>query len=83
MLSAIALGRVGFGLVLVLVFSLGLAGVLTAIGLLFIYARRFLNRYPTHSKFINVLPAASALLIAIIGAGIVARALMALGLINV
>jgi hypothetical protein len=38
MLGAIALDRVGFGLLLVLALSLGLAGTLTAIGLLFVGA---------------------------------------------
>ena len=44
LLGAIALGRVGFGLLLVAVFSLGLAGALTGVGVLFLYARRFLER---------------------------------------
>jgi hypothetical protein len=36
LLTAISLGRVGFGLLLVTVFSLGLAGILITVGLLFI-----------------------------------------------
>ena len=39
LLGAISLDRLGFGMVLVLVFSAGLAIVLTGIGLLMIYAR--------------------------------------------
>ncbi|MEJ7653734.1 MAG: sulfite exporter TauE/SafE family protein [Chloroflexia bacterium] len=46
LLSAISLGRLGFGLVLVIAFSLGLAGVLTGIGLVLVYARRWFERYP-------------------------------------
>jgi ABC-type nickel/cobalt efflux system permease component RcnA len=38
MLSAINLGRVGYGLVLTLVFSFGLAATLTIVGLAFLYA---------------------------------------------
>ena len=38
MLSAINLNRVGYGLLLTLVFSFGLAATLTAVGLLFLYA---------------------------------------------
>jgi ABC-type nickel/cobalt efflux system permease component RcnA len=40
MLSAIALHRVGFGLVLILAFSAGLAVVLTGIGFAVVYAQR-------------------------------------------
>ena len=39
LLSAIAVGRVAFELVFVSAFSLGLAGVLTGIGLLLVCAR--------------------------------------------
>ncbi len=42
LLSAIALHRVGYGLLLVLAFSLGLATTLVAIGLAFVYAGRWL-----------------------------------------
>ncbi|MBI4751997.1 MAG: hypothetical protein HY774_26215 [Acidobacteria bacterium] len=41
LLSAISLHRVGYGLLLVLAFSFGLAGVLTVVGLAFVYAGRF------------------------------------------
>ncbi|MHC5718940.1 MAG: nickel/cobalt transporter, partial [Nostoc sp.] len=39
LLSAIAMGRVGFGLALVSAFSLGLAAVLTGMGLMLVYAK--------------------------------------------
>jgi nickel/cobalt transporter (NicO) family protein len=82
LLSAIALGRVGFGIVLVLAFSLGLAGVLTAIGLLLVYARRFFDRLPVQSRWIELIPAGSALFITIIGAWITIQALGQLGWIR-
>jgi ABC-type nickel/cobalt efflux system permease component RcnA len=81
LLSAIALGRIGFGLVLVLVFSLGLAGVLTAIGLLFVYAGRLFERAPSHNRVMRWLPVVSALFITLAGLGITARALLETGLI--
>jgi ABC-type nickel/cobalt efflux system permease component RcnA len=40
LLSAIAFHRVGFGLFLIVAFSLGLATVLIAIGVLMVYARQ-------------------------------------------
>ncbi|MEX2236201.1 MAG: high-affinity nickel-transporter [Dehalococcoidia bacterium] len=43
MLASITLGRVAFGLVLVTAFSIGLAGVLTGVGLLVLYGRRHLQ----------------------------------------
>ena len=44
MLGAIAVHRVAFGLVLVVAFSLGLAATLTGVGVLVVYARRFVDR---------------------------------------
>ena len=82
LLSAIALNRVGFGLVLVFAFSLGLAGVLTGIGILFVYAGRLFNRFPVRGRFLRLLPAASALFITLVGLGIAARALLETGFIN-
>jgi len=82
LLSAIALGRIGFGLVLVLAFSLGLAGTLTAIGLLLVYTGRVLERLPAQSRWLRLLPAASALFITLAGAGITAQALVQIGLIR-
>jgi nickel/cobalt exporter len=79
LLGAIALNKIGFGLILVLAFSLGLAGALTAIGVLFIYAGKLLERFPTSGKFIGVLPAFSALFISLIGLGIVVKAAVEIG----
>ena len=44
MLSAIALHRVAFGLLLILAFSFGLAAVLTGIGFILVYAGRVSER---------------------------------------
>jgi ABC-type nickel/cobalt efflux system permease component RcnA len=82
LLSAIALGRIGFGLVLVLAFSLGLAGVLTGLGLLLVRARRLFERVPTQMRLVRVLPAMSALFIALLGLGITTQALMQIGLVR-
>jgi nickel/cobalt transporter (NicO) family protein len=81
LLGAIALNRIGFGLILVFAFSLGLAGALTAIGLAFLYAGKFLERFPSQGRLINILPAFSALFISVIGLGIVVKALSEVGMI--
>src|SRR5262249_4318757 len=44
LLSAISLHRVGFGLMLIVAFSLGLASVLSAIGLAFVWTGRWFVR---------------------------------------
>ena len=80
MLGAIALNRIGFGLVLVLAFSLGLAGALTAIGMLFIYAGRAFQRFPSQGRIVRLLPVASALFVSGIGVAITLRALNEIGI---
>ena len=81
LLGAIALNRIGLGLVLVLAFSLGLAGTLTAIGMMFIYAGKLFERFPARGKIIGVLPMLSALFISLIGLGIVVKALGEIGVL--
>ncbi|HJR82156.1 MAG TPA: sulfite exporter TauE/SafE family protein [Anaerolineales bacterium] len=79
LLGAIALNKIGFGLILVLAFSLGLAGALTAIGMMFIYAGKFFQRFPSQGKLITLLPALSALFISVIGFAICIKALAEIG----
>ncbi|MEW6210200.1 MAG: hypothetical protein AB1631_17670 [Acidobacteriota bacterium] len=66
MLSAISLNRVGYGLVLVIAFSLGLAATLTGVGLLFVYAGRLMKQ-PRSGRLLKVIPALSAFVIAAVG----------------
>ncbi len=80
LLSAISLGGIGFGLALVLAFSAGLAGVLTAIGLLFVYAGRMISFAPKQRWVLRALPVASALVISLAGLGITVQALSQIGL---
>ncbi|MEK7829802.1 MAG: sulfite exporter TauE/SafE family protein, partial [Acidobacteriota bacterium] len=60
MLGAISLNRVGYGLILILVFSLGLASMLTAVGLAFVYGGKLINRVPGANGWLRVLPVISA-----------------------
>ncbi|MEO8435210.1 MAG: sulfite exporter TauE/SafE family protein [Pyrinomonadaceae bacterium] len=81
MLSAVSLGRVGYGLALILAFSLGLAATLTAVGLLFVYASRFaLGRRTSEGRVMKVLPVLSALVITCVGAVICYEALVQAGI---
>ena len=75
LLGAIALDRVGYGLVLVLAFSLGLAGLLSIIGLLVLYARRWVERLPLDGRFAAAVPTLSALVIVGLGVMLTVQAL--------
>jgi nickel/cobalt exporter len=67
LLSAIALGRVGLGLILLIAFSVGLAIVLMGIGVLVIYAKHLLpKRSSTHGVF-RWLPVVSGAVIVCVG----------------
>ena len=75
MLAAISLGQVMYGMLLIVAFSAGLAGVLTVIGIALVLGKR-LSRYPgllrsmqrpALTRIVSVLPAASALGIAVAG----------------
>lgn len=81
MLSAISLGRVGYGLALIVAFSVGLAATLTAVGLLFVYASRFVaGRRAGGGRLVKVLPVLSSLVIACAGAAICYEALAQAGI---
>ncbi len=69
MLSAISLGRAGFGLILTLAFSLGLAATLTAVGLIFLYVGRAVgNSRLAENRLVKTVPVFSAFVIASVGA---------------
>jgi len=82
LLSAIALHQIGFGLVLIVAFSLGLAGVLTGIGLLLVYARRLADRLPFDSGAMRILPVLSACGVALMGLAITLQSLISGGILR-
>jgi ABC-type nickel/cobalt efflux system permease component RcnA len=76
LLSALSLRRVGFGLLLIVAFSVGLALVLIAIGLLMVYARRLVARFDERGPLVTRwLPLASSAVMTLIGVSIAAQAL--------
>jgi ABC-type nickel/cobalt efflux system permease component RcnA len=81
LLSAISLHRLGFGVVLVVAFSTGLAVVLTGVGLLMIYAKRWFERFPFEARVPRFLPVASAMAVSLAGLAIVLGALMQAGIV--
>ena len=83
LLSAIALHRVAFGILLIVAFSIGLAGVLSGFGLLLIYMRRLFERFPTDGRLLRALPVVSAAVVTVAGLVIAVGALMQTGLLRV
>jgi ABC-type nickel/cobalt efflux system permease component RcnA len=88
MLASVAIGRVAFGLLLILSFSVGLAVTLTAVGLALVYAGRVIEgkaglgprvrRVPLAAKALVLLPLGSAGIILVVGALLTGQALSAL-----
>ncbi len=85
LLGAIAQHEIGLGLLLIVAFSLGLAGTLTALGLAVVYARKLLPTLgrlgagggggATLSRVAAALPAASAVVIVGVGCLLTANAI--------
>ena len=77
MLIAIGLGRIGLGLVLIVAFSLGLAAVLIAIGILLVRCKSRLDRLgKPGSAWQRLLPLVSAVIVTVLGVGIALKGLM-------
>ena len=76
MLSAISLGRIGYGLVLTVAFSFGLAATLTIVGLIFLNVRNLFGRTAlSENRVFQTLPVLSAFVVAFVGAVICYNAL--------
>jgi ABC-type nickel/cobalt efflux system permease component RcnA len=79
LLAAIAQHQVALGLVLIVAFSAGLAGTLTALGLAVVWSGRALGRLPLPQSAVAALPTASALAIVTVGCLLTMRALSGIG----
>lgn len=75
LLAAISLHRIGFGLLLIVAFSAGLALTITGIGLVAVLARSAFRRFSFEGRLISFLPAASALVIFAAGVAMTVHAL--------
>jgi len=67
LLLAVALHRIAFGLLLIIAFSLGLAAVLIAIGILMVKARPLMERFSGEGGFVRRLPLISSVVIIAVG----------------
>ena len=75
LLAAISLHRVGYGLVLIVAFSLGLAATVSGIGLLAIAAKGVFGRLDFERGAVRLLPAVSAVVVLGLGLVMTLRAL--------
>jgi ABC-type nickel/cobalt efflux system permease component RcnA len=78
LLTAISFHRIAFGLVLVFFFSLGLALLVTAVGLVVVRMGDKIRSVPRSGKLLRQLPLASAAFIVLIGLGITIRGVMSM-----
>ena len=84
LLSAIALHRVGFGLLLIVAFSVGLAIVLITLGLVMVSARQALARFQGEGRLLTRwLPLTSAAVITVFGMVMIVQALVTAGLVQI
>ena len=81
LLLAVALHRIAFGLLLLVAFSVGLAAILIAIGVLIVKARPLVERFSGDGRWIQRLPIASAVVIIVVGCAITLGTLMDSGVI--
>ncbi len=75
LLAAISLHRIGFGLLLIVAFSAGLALTITGIGLVAVLARSAFKRLSFDGGLVSALPAVSALVILVAGVAMTVHAL--------
>ncbi|HIE52982.1 MAG TPA: hypothetical protein EYP85_14625 [Armatimonadetes bacterium] len=83
LLLAVALRRTAFGLLLILGFSLGLAAVLIALGVLMVTAKSFLDRWYERAAWVQRLPVASAVVIMVLGFLLTVQSLVRAGVISI
>jgi nickel/cobalt exporter len=79
LLAAVALNKTAYGMLLVLVFSVGLALTLTAVGLMFLYARNRFSRPSSGGRWRHWLPVMSAGTITVLGVALCVGALKSFG----
>lgn len=76
LLSAIALHQAAYGVMLISAFSLGLASVLVAIGLVVVYAHQWIDRFPNSAKLLQNLSMVGAVVVIVTGAALTAIAVI-------
>ncbi len=75
LLTALHLHRIGYGLLLIVVFSLGLASILTSLGLAVVHGAAWLQRSSSFAYIAGIAPFVTSSIISIIGALMLAQGL--------
>jgi nickel/cobalt exporter len=75
LLAAISFGNFIRGVSLVVIFSLGMAVVLVAIGIMMVRAAKFAGKYMSESRWTRFLPVFSAIIITLVGVGLTIKAI--------
>jgi ABC-type nickel/cobalt efflux system permease component RcnA len=76
LMIAFALNRITLGLVILVSFSVGLALVLVAIGVLLVVAKPMMTRFTGEGRIIGYLPVASAVVVTVLGCAIAYKGLV-------
>ena len=76
MLAALRLHQLGYGLLLIVVFSLGLATVLTGLGIAVVHGSAWVSRSRRLDALVAAGPLLSAVLISVVGAVMIAQGLV-------
>ena len=74
LLAAISQHQVALGMLLIVAFSIGLAGTLTGLGVAVVHARRLLPPRIAASRMASLMPAASAVVVVALGLVLAAKA---------
>lgn len=80
LLFAISLNKLVWGLIILCAFSLGLAAVLVAIGILMVMAKPLFERFTGEGLWLQRLPIVSAAVVILLGAVLVFKALITVGI---
>ena len=80
LLFAISLNKLVWGLIILCAFSLGLAAVLVAIGILMVLAKPFIERFTGEGLWLQRLPIISAAVVIVLGAVLVFKAINDVGI---
>lgn len=76
LLAAVSYGQFARGLSLVIIFSIGMAAVLVAIGIAMVKAANHVGRYVSESKWTKIVPVFSAGPITLLGVGLTVKAIV-------
>jgi len=72
--------RIGYGLVLIVIFGFGLAAVLTGLGLAVVHGAAWISRSGKYERVVRYGPLASAVLISIVGSVLLGQGFAGVGL---